>query len=146
MRLTSFTDYTLRVLMYLALQPERLATIPEIARAYAISENHLMKVVHQLAKSGVIESVRGKGGGIRLARPASEIRLGAVVRQAEGEAAIVECLGDAPQCNLIPACKLKGVLVRAFDALYAVLDEYTLADMVSQPQVMGRLIGMGYER
>ncbi len=140
MRLTSFTDYSLRVLMYLALQPERLATIPEIARAYAISENHLMKVVHQLAKNGVIETVRGKGGGIRLARPAAEIRLGVVVRQAEGDAPIVECMGDMSQCNLTPACKLKGVLSEAFSALYAVLDRYTLADMVAEPEVMTRLI------
>ena len=140
MRLTSFTDYTLRVLMYLALKPEQLATIPDIAQAYAISENHLMKVVHQLAKSGVIISVRGKGGGIRLARPAAEIRLGAVVKQAEGTASIVECLGGEQQCALIPACKLKGVLIDAFAALYGVLDKYTLADMVSQPQILARLV------
>lgn len=146
MRLTSFTDYTLRVLMYLTLQPDRLATIPEIARAYAISENHLMKVVHQLAKSGLIETVRGKGGGIRLARLASEIRLGEVVRQAEGEAPIVECLGDNSSCNLIPACRLKGVLSEAFAALYTVLDQYTLADMVSQPQMMARLVRLEPDR
>lgn len=140
MRLTSFTDYTLRVLMYLALEPERLATIPEIARAYAISENHLMKVVHQLAKSGVVESVRGKGGGIRLALPASEIRLGAVIKQAEGDAPIVECLGLEPQCNLTPACKLKGVLYEAFAALYQSLDRYTLADMLTQRKTIARLV------
>ncbi len=140
MRLTSFTDYTLRVLMYLALEPERLATIPEIARAYAISENHLMKVVHQLAKSGVVESVRGKGGGIRLALPASEIHLGAVIKQAEGDAPIVECLGLEPQCNLTPACKLKGVLYEAFTALYQSLDRYTLADMLTQRKTIARLV------
>lgn len=140
MRLTSFTDYTLRVLMYLALRPGELASIPEIARAYDISENHLMKVVHQLAKNGVIESVRGKGGGVRLNRPASEIRLGPIVRQAETPAPIVECLGQDPQCCLNPACKLKSVLVEAFAALYGVLDQYTLADIVSQPKVMARLV------
>lgn len=140
MRLTSFTDYSLRVLMYLALKPEQLATIPEIAQAYAISENHLMKVVHQLAKSGVITTVRGKGGGIRLGRPAEEIRLGAVIRQAEGTAPIVECLGGSPQCNLIPACKLKSVLVDAFAALYGVLDNYTLADLVNQPKTLSQLV------
>lgn len=140
MRLTSFTDYSLRVLIYLALKPEQLATIPEIAQAYTISENHLMKVVHQLAKSGVITSVRGKGGGIRLARPAAEIRLGSVIRQTEGTAPIVECFGGESQCNLIPACKLKGVLAEAFAALYDVLDQYTLADMVSQPKILARLV------
>ena len=140
MRLTSFSDYSLRVLMYLAVKPERLATIPEIAKAYSISENHLMKVVHQLVKSGVIASVRGKGGGIRLARPAEDIRLGAVIRQAEGTAPIVECLGEKSQCNLIPACKLKKILVDAFSALYGELDLYTLADIVSQPKELAQLM------
>ncbi len=140
MRLTSFTDYSLRVLMYLAVKPEQLATIPEIAKAYAISENHLMKVVHQLAKSGFVTSVRGKGGGIRLARPAEEIRLGTVIRQTEGTAAIVECLGEESRCNLVPACKLKKVLVDAFSVLYQELDRHTLADLVSEPRRLARLI------
>ena len=140
MRLTSFTDYTLRVLMYLALQPDRLATIPEIASAYSISANHLMKVVNQLVRQGVLESVRGKGGGIRLAKPATEIRIGEMVRMAEGTAPIVECLGHESECKLIPACKLAGVLKKAFDALYAELDEHTLADMVSQPQRLAPLV------
>lgn len=140
MRLTSFTDYSLRVLMYLAVKPEQLATIPEIAKAYAISENHLMKVVHHLAKSGFVTSVRGKGGGIRLARPAEEIRLGTVIRQTEGTAAIVECLGEESRCNLVPACKLKKILVDAFSVLYQELDRHTLADLVSEPRRLARLI------
>lgn len=141
MRLTTFSDYTLRVLMYLALEPTRLATIPEIAAAYGISENHLMKVVHQLARSGVVESLRGKGGGIRLARPAEEIRIGAVVREAEGEAPIVECLGaEESSCCIAPACQLSGILERAFDALYATLDEYTLADLMGKQRAMIRLL------
>jgi len=94
MKLTTFSDYTLRVLMFLALRDERLATIPEIAAAYGISENHLMKVVHQLARSGVIESVRGKGGGIRLAQAPQAIRIGAIVRASEGAGPIVECLSE----------------------------------------------------
>lgn len=135
MKLTTFSDYTLRVLMYLALNRERLATIPEIAAAYDISENHLMKVVHQLARSGVIESVRGKGGGIRLAREPGTIHLGQVVRASEGSAPIVECLSDdTGNCRIAPACRLTEILVRAFDALYATLDEYTLADLVSSPR------------
>lgn len=134
MRLTTFSDYTLRVLMFLALSRERLATIPEIAAAYEISENHLMKVVHQLARAGVIESVRGKGGGIRLARPPEEIRLGQIVRASEGNAPIVECLSDEPaSCRIAPACRLAAVLSRAFETLYATLDEYTLADLVRTP-------------
>ena len=135
MKLTTFSDYSLRVLMYLALNRERLATIPEIAAAYDISENHLMKVVHQLARSGVIESVRGKGDGVRLALAPEDIRLGGIVRASEGSAPIVECLSDeVSSCRIAPACRLTAVLSRAFDALYATLDEYTLADLVQSPR------------
>ncbi len=144
MKLTTFSDYTLRVLMFLALNRERLATIPEIAAAYDISENHLMKVVHQLARSGVIESVRGKGGGIRLAREPEAIRLGQVVRVSEGNAPIVECLSDdAGACRIAPACRLSAILVRAFDALFATLDEYTLADLVHAPRGLKMLLVRG---
>jgi Rrf2 family nitric oxide-sensitive transcriptional repressor len=140
MKLTSFTDYTLRVLMYLALHQERLATIQGIAEAYGVSENHLMKVVHHLAKSGVIESLRGKGGGIRLALPPEQIRLGAVVRAAEGDGPVVECFGEDNACRITPVCKLIPVLAEAFDALYAVLDGYTLADLVARPVSMAKLL------
>ena len=141
MRLTTFTDYTLRVLMYLALRPERLATIPEIAAAYGISENHLMKVVHQLARSGIIESQRGKGGGIRLARPADEIRLGQVVQASEGHQPIVECLGEsASNCCIVPACQLAGILEEAFSALFTSLDRYTLADLMGKKIAMQHLL------
>jgi len=130
MRLTTFTDYTLRVLMYLALDRSRLATIPEIAAAYGISQNHLMKVVHHLARAGVIESVRGKGGGLRLARPPEAVRIGEIVRATEGDAAIVECLSDDPEaCRISGVCRLARVLVDGFDALYESLNRYTLADL-----------------
>ncbi len=135
MRLTVFSDYTLRVLMYLALDRTRLATIPEIATAYGISENHLKKVVHQLARAGIVESVRGKGGGICLARAPEEIRLGEIVRASEGDAPIVECLSGDPQaCRITSSCRLKGVLVNAFEALYDSLDEHTLADLMERPR------------
>ena len=135
MRLTVFSDYTLRVLMYLALDRTRLATIPEMAASYDISENHLMKVVHQLARAGVVESVRGKGGGVRLARAPDEIRLGEIVRASEGNAPIVECMsGDPGACRITAPCRLKGILVNAFDALYDSLDEHTLADLVEKPR------------
>jgi len=141
MKLTSFSDYTLRVLMFLAIDRSRLATIPEIASAYGISENHLMKVVHQLARAGVIESVRGRGGGVRLARDPDEIRIGEIVRSTEGEAPIVECLsGDPAACRIAPVCRLTAVLVRAFDALYATLDEYTLADLVRSPKALSAIL------
>ena len=141
MKLTTFSDYTLRVLMFLALNRDRLATIPEIAAAYDISENHLMKVVHQLARSGVIESVRGKGGGIRLAHEPEAIRLGQIVRASEGSAPIVECLSDdAATCRIAPACRLTNILVHAFDALYAALDDYTLADLVRSPRELKAIL------
>jgi Rrf2 family nitric oxide-sensitive transcriptional repressor len=141
MKLTTFSDYTLRVLMFLAINRDRLATIPEVAAAYDISQNHLMKVVHQLALSGVIESVRGKGGGIRLARQPEDIRLGQILRSSESNAAIVECLSeDGGACCIAPACKLKGVLARAFDSLYATLDETTLADLVNAPRKLDALL------
>ena len=141
MRLTVFSDYTLRVLMYLALDRTRLATIPEIAAAYGISENHLMKVVHQLARAGVVESVRGKGGGIRLAREPEEIRLGEIVRVSEGEVPIVECLsGDPHACRITSACRLKGILVNAFDTLYDALNEHTLADLVERPRALTHVL------
>lgn len=141
MRLTTFSDYTLRVLIYLALDHPALATIPVIAAAYGISENHLMKVVHQLARSGVIESLRGKGGGIRLARPPEEIRLGQVIKLSEGAAPIVECLGEEESaCAIAPVCRLSGILARAFASLYDVLDEYTLADLVGNRRALKQVL------
>ena len=102
----------------------------EIATAYGISQNHLMKVVHQLARAGVVESVRGKGGGLRLARPPEAIRIGEIVRATEGDAPIVECLSDDPHaCRISGVCRLTRVLVDGFDALYESLNRYTLADL-----------------
>lgn len=134
MQLTRFTDYSLRVLMYLAYRDEALCTINEISSAYRISENHLMKVVHQLAKLGYVTTVRGKGGGLRIARPPERINLGAVVRDVEETLAIVECMDERYEsdCLLLPHCKLKGVLNEAQDAFLAVLDRYTIKDLVAQ--------------
>lgn len=141
MRLKNFTDYTLRTLMFLALEPGRLATIPEIAAAYGISENHLTKVVHQLGRSGVIESLRGKGGGVRLALPPEAIRIGLVVRLAEGDDAIVSCLSaDAAPCPIGSDCLLAGILDEAMAAFYAALDAYTLADLVTNRQALQRIL------
>lgn len=141
MHLTVFSDYTLRVLMYLALDGKRLSTIPEIAAAYGISRNHLMKVVHQLACAGVIETVRGKGGGIRLAHAPEAIRIGEIVRASEGDAPIVECLsGDANTCRIAPVCKLTKVLVDGFDALYESLNRYTLADLMVRRKALTAIL------
>ena len=137
MRLAEYTDYTLRVLMYLALNRDRLVTIVEIAAAYDISAHHLMKVAQHLVRSGLIESTRGKGGGVRLAQEPNAIRIGSVVRNSEGYGPIVECLSEQPDCcRIAPACRLTDILVRAFEALYATLDKYTLADLVQQPQAL----------
>ena len=134
MRLSTFSDYSLRVLMYLGVQPDRLATISEIAAAHEISENHLMKVVHQLGRSGYLETVRGKGGGMRLARAPKDIVLGEVIRQTEGDIAMVECFADNLSCRILSACRLRGILGEALSAMFLVLDGYTLADLLEKPQ------------
>ena len=130
MRLTSFTDYSLRVLMYLAAQSPSHATIAEIADAFAISESHLTKVVHHLGKTGLLSTLRGHGGGVGLARPAANISIGAVVRAAEAEGALVECFDSKTNhCVITPVCGLRVVLAQALDAFFATLDRYTLADI-----------------
>lgn len=132
MRLTSYTDYCLRVLIFVAARPDQRATIAEIARSYAISENHLVKVVHFLGKAGFLENVRGRGGGLQLAEAASRINVGTVVRSAEGPALPAACFDPAaPKCSIAPACRLRGVLGDAVEAFYAVLDRYTIADLVA---------------
>jgi len=142
MRLSLYSDYALRVLMYLALQQERLPTISEIAEAYGISKNHLMKVAHQLGQQGYIETVRGRGGGLRLAKPAAEIRLGAVVRFTEQDLAVVECMGDAGACILTPACALKGIVGEALQAFLGVFDDYSLADIVRPRRSLMALLNL----
>jgi Rrf2 family transcriptional regulator, nitric oxide-sensitive transcriptional repressor len=131
MRLTVYTDYALRTLMYLALKEDQLATIAEIANSYGISKNHLMKVVYELGAAGYVETVRGRGGGLRLAKPVKSIGLGEVVRFTEPDMAIVSCFEpiNAP-CAIHPGCVLKRALKKAADAFVAVLDGYTLDDLV----------------
>jgi Rrf2 family nitric oxide-sensitive transcriptional repressor len=126
-KLTRYTDYALRVLMHLAARPERLSSIGEIARSYGISQNHLMKVVHDLRKAGYVAAVRGRTGGIRLARPPSEINIGEVVRHTEEGFDLVDC----GSCIIAPACGLTGVLGEALRAFMHTLDRHTLADLVA---------------
>jgi Rrf2 family nitric oxide-sensitive transcriptional repressor len=134
MRLTAFTDYCLRVLIYVAAQPERRATIGEIARSYGISEHHLTKVVHFLGKAGFLQNIRGHGGGLMLSRDAGAINVAAVVREAEGEPLPAACFDPSAQrCSIAPACRLKGVLQEASDAFYATLARYSVADLVAEP-------------
>ncbi len=134
MRLSTFSDYTLRVLMYLGARPERLATIAEIAASHGISESHLMKVVHHLGRCGWIETVRGKGGGMRLALAPQQIVLGDVIRQTESDFVLVECFGADASCRIQEACRLNAILSEALNALFLVLDGYTLADLLANPQ------------
>lgn len=132
MRLTNYTDYSLRVLVYLATKPDgELSNIKEIADVYNISKNHLMKVTYELGKMNVIETIRGRNGGIRLAHSPDKINIGEIVRKTEEDFHIVECFDEEHnQCVISPACGLKHVLKKALQAYFAVLDQYTLSDLM----------------
>ena len=133
MHLTRYTDYSLRTLIYLGTRPEKLATISEIAAYHDISRNHLMKVVHQLGANGYIDTLRGKGGGIKLARPPEQIVVGDVVRSMEENMDIVACFQpDFNACVLAPACRLKTAMAEALQSFLATLDLYTLADLIGE--------------
>jgi Rrf2 family nitric oxide-sensitive transcriptional repressor len=132
-RLTNMTDYAMRLLIFVAQQPDRLCTIAEIAHSYDISEAHLMKITHQLGLAGWIETVRGKGGGMRLARAPEDIVLGDVVRSTEPDLCIVECFASGGSCMLTGNCKLTGVLDGALRSFMAHLDAHTLADILPAP-------------
>ncbi|QHS09309.1 Rrf2 family transcriptional regulator [Sinimarinibacterium sp. NLF-5-8] len=130
MRLTMMSDYAMRVLMYVAQRPERLCTIGEIASAHGISKAHLMKVTHQLGLSGWVETVRGRGGGLRLGRPAEQIVVGAVIRQFEPDFDVVECFSANSGCQLTGACRLSNVFNSALEQFISHLDQHTLADLL----------------
>ena len=140
MQLTRYTDYSVRVLMFLGIQPDRLVTINELADTYEISRNHLVKVVHNLSRNGLIRTVRGKGGGMRLGREPSAINIGDVVRLTEKDVEIIDCEGL--DCRLLPGCKLKVALDRARDAFVEVLDGYTLADLIVSEDELLALLGL----
>ena len=131
MRLTTYTDYALRLLMYVAVKDGGLATISEVAAGYGISRNHLMKVAHQLGVAGYVETVRGRSGGLRLAKPAKAIGLGDVVRDTEQDMALVPCFDSADKsCTIRTCCVLRRALQQASVAFLEELDGYTLADLV----------------
>ena len=137
MRLTNFSDYALRVLMYAAAQGDRLITIEETADVYGISRAHLMKVVNQLTRVGYLNAVRGRSGGLVLAKRPSKIRLGDVLRATEPDFALVECFTAGKQCLITPNCRLRGALAKAFAAFTGTLDRYTLADLILSPEDFG---------
>jgi Rrf2 family nitric oxide-sensitive transcriptional repressor len=141
MQLTLYTDYSLRVLIYLGLKRDRLATVSEIAASYGISRNHLVKVVHNLSSLGYIHSTRGKGGGLSLARAPAQINLGDVVRHTEMNFDIVECFdGKNLNCPITSVCRLKNVLGEASRAFLGVLDSYTLADVLKNEQRLSAVL------
>lgn len=141
MRLNLQTDYALRLLMHLAVNDDTLSTIADVAARYRISKNHLMKVAHMLGKEGVIETVRGRSGGLRLAKPASEIVIGNIVRLMEADLAIVECFqGGDGDCLITPACRLKGVFGEALEAFLVVLDQYTVEQLVRRNTKLAALL------
>ncbi len=130
MRLTDYTDYTLRVLMFCALYPERSVTIAELADSHAVSKNHLMKIVNDLSRQGLLQTTRGRGGGLRLLKPASDICIGDVVRQTETDFRMVECFDKSHnECTLTSHCQLKQVFHTALQSYLAELDKFTLADV-----------------
>lgn len=128
MRLTRYTDYAMRVLLFLGSRTDRLCSISEIAKAYGISQNHLMKVVSDLVSAGYLESVRGRSGGIRLAMSPEQINVGELIRHTEDDFDLVEC----GKCIIAPACGLTSVLDEALDAFLAVLGRYSLADVLAK--------------
>ena len=130
MRLAEYTDYTLRVLMYCAVRPQQLVTISELAEHHGVSRNHLMKIVTDLGRQGVLKTTRGRGGGLRLLKDPAEIRVGDVVRASETDFRLVECFDPGTnQCTLSPSCRLKGVFNAALRAYFNELDGKTLADI-----------------
>jgi Rrf2 family nitric oxide-sensitive transcriptional repressor len=141
MRLTTLTDFSLRMLIHLAVKPEGRVTIAEVAKAYGISENHLMKVAHLLGQAGYVTTLRGRGGGLTLARPAAEITVGAVVRSMEPDMALVPCFADAP-CAILPACRLAHTLDAARQAFLGVLDATTIADLAQPQDALRGLLGL----
>ncbi|TKD70215.1 Rrf2 family transcriptional regulator [Pseudalkalibacillus hwajinpoensis] len=142
MRLTNYTDYSLRMLIYLgSMKNDKLASIQEIADSYQISKNHLMKVAHELGKKGYIETIRGRNGGLRLAQHPEEINIGQVVRSTEEDFNLVECFDkENNTCVISSACRLKHVLHNALSAYFEVLDGYQLADLIVNNETIMKLL------
>ena len=143
MQLSSYSDYALRVLMHAALRMPGLTTIDEVATAFDISRNHLSKIVHTLAIHGFVLTRRGIGGGFTLGRPLALIRLGDVIRLTEEDETVISCVSRRNEpCAIFPACRLKGVLAEAHKAFFAVLDRYSLEDLVKRKAEMKGLLGV----
>ena len=137
MHITRYTDYSLRVLIYLAINQEKISTISDIATSYDISKNHLMKIVQQLNQRGYVLATRGKNGGLKLNQPAADINIGSLVREIEDKNKLVECFGEDNKCVITPSCQLKQVFAEAQDNFFKTLDAYTLQDLLGQEQQKG---------
>jgi Rrf2 family nitric oxide-sensitive transcriptional repressor len=147
MHLTQFSDYALRVALYLACHPDELVSVDAISRAYGISRNHLVKVVQSLTEMGVVVSQRGRGGGMRLGKAPSEINLGWLIRRTEPHFHLVECFDPATNtCPIAPVCGLKGALQRAGQAFLAVLDEYHLDQLMERPSEFASILEISLRR
>ncbi|MGX5721726.1 Rrf2 family transcriptional regulator [Shinella zoogloeoides] len=143
MRMTLHTDYALRMLIYVATRRDGACTVNDVAEAYGLSRNHLLKVAQTLRHLGLVETTRGRAGGIRLARAPREIGIGALVRATEEEFSLAECMqAGGRACAISPACRLKGMLHEALGAFLSVLDKYTLADIVRDRASLGPLLGI----
>lgn len=134
MRLTNFSDYALRLLMYAAVHKDSLITIEEVSGIYGISRAHLMKIANTLTRAGYLKAVRGRSGGLAFAKPPNKIGLGEVIRATEPDFTLVECFGAGNECVITRSCRLRGILHEGLDAFNAVLDKYTLADLMLRPK------------
>lgn len=144
MKLTSYTDYSLRVLMFLAMKNENeLSNIDEISKAYNIKKNHLTKIIHELGKLGYVETIRGRNGGVRLKKKPEEINIGEVVRRTEEDFYLLDCFDERTNsCALSPICRFKSVLNEALRAFFEVLDHYTLRDITSNKNQLLFMLGV----
>ncbi|SAK70039.1 Rrf2 family transcriptional regulator [Caballeronia catudaia] len=146
MRLTDYTDYALRALLYLSVRPSGLSTIQEISDAFGISKNHLMKIVQQLGELGWVETVRGRNGGLRLSARSNDLTIGEIVRKTESDFAIVGCFADrgvaTQPCVIQPHCRLRGVLAAARDAFLAELDKHTVGELAHPANELAALLGI----
>lgn len=143
MRMTLHSDYALRMLIYLTIHPYQSVTVGEIASSYRLSRNHLLKVALNLRNGGFVETARGRSGGLRLAKPAADITIGAVVRHLEEDFALVDCLkAGGGACAISPLCRMKGIFGEALAAFLAVLDRHTISDVARNPEALAALLSI----
>ncbi|MPW31847.1 Rrf2 family transcriptional regulator [Agarivorans sp. B2Z047] len=142
MHITRYTDYSLRVLIYLAINNESFSTISDIATSYNISKNHLMKIVHQLNLKGYLIATRGRNGGLKLNNAPGDINVGALVRELEDKRNLIECFGNQNTCVITPSCQLKHIFAQAQEQFYRFLDSYTLQDLIGEKHKLGDILSI----